>query len=81
MRWEDPEDIRLWIAALRSAADDGLGAGEDASRPKRDRVLSHAEARRRIVLGEQKITGLLDAGERGPEKPGEVGTAGSDSDQ
>ena len=73
VRWEDPEDIRLGIAALRAASDEGLGAGEDAARPKRDRVLSHAEARRRIALGELRITSLLDAGERGLEKPGQAG--------
>jgi hypothetical protein len=72
VRWGDPEDIRLWIAALRSAADEGLGAGEDAARPKRDRVLSQAEARRRIALSEQRIANLLDAGERGLEKPTQV---------
>jgi hypothetical protein len=73
VRWGDSEDIRLWIAALRSAADEGLGAGEDAARPKRDRVLSHAEDRRRIAVGEQKIANLLDAGERGLEKAGQAG--------
>jgi hypothetical protein len=73
VRWDDPEDVRLWIAALRSASEEGLGAGEDAARPKRDRVLSHAQARSRIALGEQKIANLLDAGERGLEKPSQVG--------
>jgi hypothetical protein len=72
VRWEDPEDIRLWIAALRAASDEGLGAGEDAARPKRNRVLSHAEARRRIAVGEQRIANLLDSGERGLEKPSQV---------
>lgn len=71
--WEDPEDVRLWIAALRAASDEGFGAGEDAVRLKRDRVLSHGEARRRIALGEQKIANLLDAGERGLEKSSQVG--------
>ena len=73
VRWNEPDDVRLWIAALRSAAHDGLAASEDATRPKRDRVLPHGEARRRIALGEQRIANLLDAGERGLEKPGQVG--------
>jgi hypothetical protein len=77
VRWEDPEDIRLWIAALRSVADEGMGAGEDATRPKCERVLSRAEARRRLVRGEKEITILLDAGERGLETPGDLRARGA----
>jgi hypothetical protein len=51
VHWSDPEDVRIWIAALRSAAHDGLAAGEDATRPKRDRVLSRSEARRKLECG------------------------------
>ena len=64
VRWEDLDDVRLWIAALRAAVDDALGAGEDAARPKRDRVLSRAEARRKIEAAELTIEALLNAGER-----------------
>ena len=65
VRWADPEDVRLWLAALRSAANDGLAAGEDAVRPKRDRVLSRDEARRKLEAADKTITTLLEAGERG----------------
>jgi len=65
VHWNDSEDVRLWIASLRSAAHDGLAAGEDATRPKRDRVLSRSEARRRLDAADRTITALLDAGERG----------------
>lgn len=65
VRWNEPDDVRLWIAALRSAAHDGLAAGEDATRPKRDRVLSRGEARRQLDAAERTITALLDAGARG----------------
>jgi hypothetical protein len=65
VRWTDPEDVRLWIAALRSAVHDGLAAGEDAVRPKRDRVLSRDEARRKLEAADKTITALLEAGERG----------------
>lgn len=69
VRWTDPEDVRLWIAALRSAAHDGLAAGEDAVRPKRDRVLSRDEARRKLEAADKTITILLEAGERGLPHP------------
>jgi len=70
VRWTDPEDVRLWIAALRSVAHDGLAAGEDAVRPKRDRVLSRDEARRKLEAADKSITSLLEAGERGlPRSP------------
>lgn len=64
VRWDDPEDVRLWLASLRSAVEDAVAAGEDAARPKRDRVLSRAEARRKLTAAEQAIASLLDAGER-----------------
>jgi hypothetical protein len=72
VRWTDPEDVRLWLAALRSAAHDGLAAGEDAVRPKRDRVLSRDEARRKLEAADKTITVLLDAGERGLPRPPEA---------
>jgi hypothetical protein len=61
----DPEDVRLWLAALRSAIYDGLSAGEDAARPKRERVLSRNEAQRKLTVAEEKAECLLAAGERG----------------
>jgi hypothetical protein len=64
VRWNDPEDVRLWIASLRAAAEDAVAAGEDATRPKRDRVLSRAETRRKLEAAEQMIATLLDAGDR-----------------
>ena len=69
VRWTDPEDVRLWIAALRSAAHDGLAAGEDAVRPKRERVLSRDEARRKLEAADKTVTSLLEAGERGLPRP------------
>ena len=65
VHWNEPDDVRLWIAALRSAAHDGLAAGEDATRPKRERVLSRNEARRQLNAADHTITALLDAGTRG----------------
>lgn len=62
--WEDPEDVRLWIAALRSAAADAVAAGRDATRRPSERVIARAEARRMIDVADEKVATLLDAGER-----------------
>jgi hypothetical protein len=68
VHWDDPADIALWIVALRGEIDDALAAGEDATRLKGDRVLSRAEARRKLLAAEAQIETLLDAGERSLER-------------
>ena len=68
VNWDDPEDVRLWLAALRSAADDAVAAGHDATLPPADRVLARPEARRRLTLADASIATLLDAGERGLDR-------------
>ena len=64
VRWDDPEDVRLWIAALRSAAADAVAAGRDATRRPSERVIARAEARRMIDVADENVATLLDAGER-----------------
>jgi hypothetical protein len=60
VRWENPEERKRWITALRSALDDALAAGEDATRRLSDRVLSRAEARRKLHEAEKRIDTLLE---------------------
>lgn len=55
----DLPDHDAWLAALRTAIDDGLAAGEDATRRLSDRVLSRAEARRNLELAEASINALF----------------------
>lgn len=62
-RWDDPEDVKRWISALRSAVHDALAAGEDATRRLSERVLSRAEARRKLREAEKRIDSLLDVAE------------------
>lgn len=64
VQWDDPADIKLWIFALRGEIDDVVAACEDATRRYTDRVLSRAEARRKLLAAETQIAHLLDAGER-----------------
>jgi hypothetical protein len=55
----DVPDHDAWLAALRTAIEDGLAAGEDATRRISDRVLSRAEARRKIQEAEARIEALF----------------------
>jgi hypothetical protein len=64
VRWDDPADIKLWIFALRGEVDDVIAACEDATRRQSDRVLSRAEARRKLLAAETQIARLLEAGEQ-----------------
>lgn len=70
LAWEDPTQARAWFTTLRDQVLDALAAGEDATRPLRERVLSRAEARRKILAADKNITSLLAAAERGlpPER-------------
>lgn len=63
--WKDPAEIRGWLAALREQMLDLAGAGEDATRRLGERVLSRAEARRRIEEAGQAVEELLEAADRG----------------
>ena len=46
--WGDPAAVQRWLDAVRIAQDDAIAAGLDATRRKRRRVLSRAEAKRKI---------------------------------
>ena len=65
VRWDDPEEVKLWILSLRSAVEDALGAGDDASRKLRHRVLSRAEVRRKLIAAGRAFEALIDAAEKG----------------
>ncbi len=55
----DVPDHDAWLAALRPAIEDALAAGEDATRRLSERVLSRAEARRKIQEAETRIETLF----------------------
>ena len=65
VQWDDPADIKLWLCALRAQTDDVIAACEDATRRQSDRVLSRAEARRKLLAAETQVARLLDAAEQG----------------
>jgi len=62
--WNDPTDVRLWIAALRVQVQDFVVAGDDATRHPKRRILSRAESRRRVHLADRAAEALLSAGEK-----------------
>jgi hypothetical protein len=65
VRWEDEEDVRAWVSALREGVEDLRGAARDRARRKRQRVLSRYEARRQILAASQALEVLLQAAEAG----------------
>ncbi len=67
--WKDPAEIRGWLAALREQMLDLASAGEDATRRLGERVLSRAEARRRIEEAGQAVDDLIEAAHRGMAEP------------
>ncbi len=63
MRWDDPERVGTWLKALREQIDDAVAAGEDATRRCRKRVLSRAEARRKLREANTRLDELLTMAE------------------
>ena len=61
----DVPDHVAWLSALRAAIDDALAAGEDATRRLSERVLSRAEARRKLREAEVRIAALFESERRG----------------
>ena len=57
--WGDPAAVQHWIDAVRLRADDAIGAGRDATARKRRRVLSRAEARRKIRDADSALAALF----------------------
>ena len=68
LRWNDPAELRSWIRVVRDTLADGLAAGADAAKHPEERVLSRAEARRKIAAADEILTGLLDLAERSLER-------------
>ncbi len=57
--------MKLWILSVQSAVEDGLGAGDDAARRLRHRVLSRAEVRRKLIAAGRAFEALIGAAEKG----------------
>ncbi len=64
---EDRELMREWLKALRGATKDGIAAGKDATQRFSKRVLSRAEAKRKIHEAGRSIDDLLAMVERAPD--------------
>ena len=61
----DPAEVKHWIAAVRDQANDAIAAGLDATARMRRRVLSRAEARRKLKAAKHAIDALFRAADRG----------------
>ena len=70
VRFDDRNDTRTWLAAVRESVDELRAAADDATRPYSARVLSRPEARRRIVEAGDELSRLLDAADRGVDREG-----------
>jgi len=57
----DPDARRRWLAQVRDQIADATASGLDATAPKRRRVLSRAEARRKIRDASKALDALLAA--------------------
>jgi hypothetical protein len=61
---DDPAEVKRWLVALRVQASDAIAAGLDATARVRRRVMSRAEARRKLKAAEHAIDALLRAADR-----------------
>jgi hypothetical protein len=65
VRWEDKEEVRQWLAALREVVNDLGGAGLDQARRKRHRKMSRQEASQQIDEASERADRLIEAAEAG----------------
>jgi len=61
----DATAVRGWLKEVRTQVDDGLGAGEDATRPLGRRTLGRRMARRKVMDAQRALLELFEAAERG----------------
>ena len=69
--WENPEDIRIWLTAVKEQVDDLSAATRDRMRKKRGRVLSRSEAQRQATAATQSLDRLFASAHAGlrPSEP------------
>ena len=69
--WENPQDVRCWLAAVEEHVGDLGAAVRDRVRKKESRVLSRHEARRQATAAVQSLDGLFAAAKAGlqPSEP------------
>jgi hypothetical protein len=77
VRWDDPEDARAWLAAVRAHIADLVALAREGCRRGKGRVLSRAERGRQTRAAEHALGTLLDAADAGllslPAPRGEQG--------
>jgi hypothetical protein len=61
----DPADLRRWLAALRAEVEDLIDLGHEATRKKKERVVSRVHIRAELERTGAMLRRLLRAGRRG----------------
>ena len=76
--WENPQDIRCWLTAVKEQVDDLSAAARDRMRKKRGRVLSRSEAQRQATAAMESLDRLFAAAKARlrPSEPEPGGEAG-----
>jgi hypothetical protein len=63
----DPAAVRAWIEEVRAQIEDALAAGEDATRPLRERGLGRSTSRRMVIEARMALQQLFQAADGGLE--------------
>ena len=65
VRFEDKEEVRHWLDALREVVNNLGGAALDQTRRKRNRTMSRQEASQQIDEASERADRLIEAAEAG----------------
>jgi hypothetical protein len=70
VNFEDPDDVRRWLAAPRAEAEERVDLDAEAARKNEERGVSRVRARVELERTGRSLRKLLRAGRRGlPPKP------------
>ena len=68
VNFNDPDDVRRWLDALRAEVEELIDLGEEAARKKAERVVSRTHVRADLERTGESLRKLLRAGRRGLPK-------------
>jgi hypothetical protein len=66
----EPDQVRRWLDDLEMQISDAISVGDDATRPLSRRLLGRPMARKQLMESRRALRQLIDAAERGMERPG-----------
>lgn len=68
--FDNQDDVRAWLEELRVRVEEALDLGDEATRPKRKRVVTRTALRRELEVTRATLHHLLRAGRRGLTREG-----------